>query len=249
MKLKDHVTVVTGSSRGIGKAIALGYAQEGAKVVVTARTEASDQSKLPGTIHHTAEEIKAAGGDCLAIRCDLSNEDDVDQLVDRVVEHYGRLDVIVNNAAIILHTPVVDTKIKHWRLMVKINLESPVILCQKAIPHMIEQGGGSIINISSESATDYEGGTHLYGAADAAIDRFSRGLAHELKEHNIAVNSLDPGRVKTEGALYTFPPDTDWTGWKEPAEVAPSVIYLADPTNRSYTGHVVCADDFGTEWP
>ncbi|MFQ5873717.1 MAG: SDR family NAD(P)-dependent oxidoreductase, partial [Dehalococcoidia bacterium] len=247
--LNGKVAIVTGSSRGIGKAIALGYAKEGAKVVVMARTERPEQSRLPGTIHQTAEEIQALGGECIAIRCDLTKDEDIGNLVDQVVEHYGRIDILVNNAAIILHTDVVDTTVKRWDLLVKINLRAPVILCQKTLPHMIKQGSGSIINLISRSGTDPEGGTTLYGAADAGLQRFSQGLALEVKKHKISVNALDPGRVKTEGALFTYPPDTDWTGWKEPSEVAPSAIFLANEANAGFTGRAVVADEFGKAWP
>ncbi|MEE9198773.1 MAG: SDR family NAD(P)-dependent oxidoreductase, partial [Dehalococcoidia bacterium] len=203
MKLDGKVAIVTGSSRGIGKAIALGYAREGAKVVVMARTERPEQSRLPGTIHQTAEEIAALGGECLAIRCDLTRDDDIEAMVSRVVEHYGRIDVLVNNAAIILHTGVIDTTVKRWDLLVRINIRAPVILCKLVLPHMIKQGGGSIINITSESASDPTDGLTMYGAGDAALERFTAGLALEVKGHRISVNAMDPGRVKTEGALFT----------------------------------------------
>ncbi len=248
MKLRDKVAIVTGSSRGIGKAIAIGYAREGAKVVVMARTEEPGQSRLPGTIHQTAEEIRALGGECLPIRCDLTKDEEIEAMVNTVVERYGRIDVLVNNAAIILHSSVADTSFKLWDLLIKINVRAPVNLCKLAMPHMMKQGSGSIINITSEAARDPAGLT-LYGAGDAALERFTQGLALELKEHNISVNALDPGRVKTEGALYTYPSDTDWTGWKEPSEVAPAAVFLASLVDTNFTGRIIVADDFGKTWP
>lgn len=249
MRLKDQVAIVTGSSRGIGKAIAIGYAREGAKVVVTARTEDPEQSKLPGTIHETADAIKAGGGECLTVRCNLVQQDDLESLVNQVIDHYGGIDVLVNNAAVILYMDLVDTSVKRWDLLLNINLRAPVVLTQLALPHMIRQNSGSIINLDSTGATDLEGGANLYGASKAAIRRFSQGLAHEVKKHNIAVNALDPGAVKTEGAVLTNPPDKDWAGYKESADVVPSALYLADPANRGFTGHAVATDDFGVAWP
>ena len=249
MKLKDQVVIVTGSSRGIGKAIAIGYAKEGAKVVVTARTEDPEQSKLPGTIYQTADEIRAADGDCLPVRCNLVQQEDLESLVSQVIDHYGRIDVLVNNAAVILYMDVADTSVKRWDLLLNINLRAPVVLTQLVLPHMISQNGGSIINLDSTGATELEGGANLYGASKAAIRRFSQGLAHEVKNHSIAVNALDPGSVKTEGAVLTNPPDKDWTGYKESVDVVPSAVYLADPANRSFTGRAVATDDFGAAWP
>ena len=248
MKLKDKVAIITGSSRGIGKGLAIGFAKEGAKVVVMARTDAPGQSRLPGTIHETAEQIRAEGGECLPIRCDLTSPDDRASLIQQVIDAYGRIDVLINNAAIILHTKVADTTPKRWGLMAEINVRAPIELCMLAIHHMLRQGSGSIINVSSSAAHDLDSLT-LYGASDAALDRFTQGLALEMKEHNIAVNSLDPGQVKTEGALFTYPPDTDWSAWKEPSAVVPSAAYLAALSDASFTGQLVKTDFFGQSWP
>ena len=248
MKLKDKVVIVTGSSRGIGKGLALGFAKEGAKVVVMARTDAPGQSRLPGTIHETAEQIRAAGGDCLPIRCDLTNPEDRSALIQQVIDAYGRIDVLINNAAIILHTSVAETSVKRWGLMAEINVRAPIELCMLVLPHMMKQKSGSIINVTSGAAHDLEGLT-LYGASDAALDRFTQGLALEMKDHNVAVNGLDPGRVKTEGALFTYPEGTDWSQWKEPAAVVPSALYLAALPDTSFTGRIVETDFFGQSWP
>ena len=248
MKLKDKVVIVTGSSRGIGKGLAIGFAKEGAKVVVMARTDAPGQSRLPGTIHETAEQIRASGGECLPIRCDLTNPEDRSALIQQVIDAYGRIDVLINNAAIILHTSVADTSVKRWGLMAEINVRAPIELCMLVLPHLMKQKSGSIINVTSGAAHDLEGLT-LYGASDAALDRFTQGLALEMKDHNIAVNGLDPGRVKTEGALFTYPEGTDWSQWKEPAAVVPSAVYLAALPDTSFTGRIVETDFFGQSWP
>ncbi len=248
VKLKDRVAIVTGSSRGIGKGLAIGFAKEGAKVVVMARTDAPGRSRLPGTIHETAEQIRATGGECLPIRCDLTSAEDRSALIRQVIDAYDRIDVLVNNAAIILHTNVADTTVKRWGLMAEINVRAPIELCMLTIPHMMKQKSGSIINVSSAAAHDV-GALTLYGAADAALDRFTQGLAREMKDHNVAVNGLDPGQVKTEGALFTYPEDTDWSSWKDPAAVVPSAAFLAALSDTSFTGKIVQTDLFGKSWP
>ena len=108
MKLRDKVAIVTGASRGLGKAIAIGFSKEGAKVVVAARTEA-DNKQLQGTIYQTAEEIKALGSEALAIRCDVTDEENVNLMVQRALEHFGRIDVLVNNAGIAFYYPILET--------------------------------------------------------------------------------------------------------------------------------------------
>ena len=132
--------------------------------------------------------------------------------------------------------------------MAEINVRAPIELCMLVLPHMMKQKSGSIINVTSGAAHDLEGLT-LYGASDAALDRFTQGLALEMKDHNVAVNGLDPGRVKTEGALFTYPEGTDWSQWKEPAAVVPSAVYLAALPDTSFTGRIVETDFFGQSWP
>ena len=248
MRLEGKVALISGGSRGQGATEAELFVKEGAKVVVMARTDAPGQSRLPGTIHETAEQIRAAGGECLPIRCDLTNPEDRSALIQQVIDAYGRIDVLINNAAIILHTSVAETSVKRWGLMAEINVRAPIELCMLALPHMMKQKSGSIINVTSGAAHDLEGLT-LYGASDAALDRFTQGLALEMKDHNVAVNGLDPGRVKTEGALFTYPEGTDWSQWKEPAAVVPSALYLAALPDTSFTGRIVETDFFGQSWP
>ncbi|MDD5190432.1 MAG: SDR family NAD(P)-dependent oxidoreductase, partial [Dehalococcoidales bacterium] len=152
MKLDGKVAIVTGSSRGIGKQIALTFAREGARVAIIARTEKAGESKLPGTIHQTVEEIKAFGGTAIAIRTDLTVDADIANMAQKVLETWGRVDILVNNAAANKNDTVADLSVKYWDLMMKVNLRA-MFLCTKAVlPTMIAQKNGNIICMSSVAA-------------------------------------------------------------------------------------------------
>ena len=208
MKLSNKVAIVTGSSRGIGKAIAIGLAKEGAKVVVAARAETEDE-KLPGTIYKTADEIQASGGSALPIKCDVTDERSVNDMVAKALAEFGHVDIMVNNAGVAFYYPVIETPLKRWELVLRVGLTG-AFLCSKAVlPKMIEQKGGSIINISSLAADQRvlsEVSTGVaYAVAKAGLDRFTLGLAEEVGRYNIAANAVKPaGVVDTEGMKLRF---------------------------------------------
>ena len=247
MDLQGRVAVVTGASRGIGKAIALALARAGAKVVVVARSEV--EGKLPGTIYQTAEEVRAAGGEALPVRCDVTDEEQVKAMVAQVRKTWGRLDVLVNNAAVRLRTTLVETETRHWDLNVRVNLRGPFLCCKYALPAMMEQRSGSVINITSLAAEQPAVRSVHYATTKAGLNAFTQGLALEVREYGIAVNALDPGRVRTEGAAFTRPPDFDWTGWDLPEAVGPAAVFLAAQTADTFTGRVVRRTEYGQTWP
>lgn len=248
MKLAGKVCIVTGASRGIGKAIAIGYAREGARVVVAARTEA-EGGKLPGTIFKTLEEIKGVGGQGLAVRCDVSNEEDVAAMVRKTLDAFGRIDVMFNNAGINFLATVADIPVKRWDLVMRVNVRGPFLCCKAVLPTMKEQRSGSIINMSSEGASSRRPDNFTYAMSKAALERFTYVLAEEVREYNIAVNALTPGRVRTEGSGVIGPPDGDWSGWKIPEVVVPPAIFLAVQDARSFTGRLVHTPEFRITWP
>ena len=175
MKLKGKVAIVTGASRGIGKAIAIGFAKEGADVVVAARTELENE-KLSGTIHKTVEEIKVFGRRALPIRCDVTDENSVNEMVKKTIAEFGRIDILVNNAGVAFYYPVVETPLRRWEIVLRVNLTG-AFLCSKAVlSKMTEQRSGSIINISSLVANEWDGGTVCTGLAyaggKAGLDAF-----------------------------------------------------------------------------
>lgn len=215
--LAGRVAIITGASRGIGAAIAIRLAAEGAKIAIVART-ADPGGKLPGSLSETAERIRAAGGECLMIQSDLASPEDRARIVPETLAHFGRLDILVNNAAWARFIPIWDAEPRHVQLAFQMNLHAPQELSQQALPHMRRQGEGWILNISSATADvpppapwdennryiafNRDGHATLYGASKAALDRLTAGWAVELSRENIAVNALAPvGAVASEGAL------------------------------------------------
>ena len=253
--LQEKVAIVTGASRGIGKAMALALAGAGATVVVAART-AEPRAGLPGTIHDTVSEIENAGGRALAVACNVREEESIREMVNTTLDEFGAVDVLVNNAGIGGYTPFLQMTLREWDLNMAINLRAPFIASQSCVPIMIEQGGGSIINVSSHAATnifsstlgeDHEAGIALvgqaYGTAKAGLERFTWGLAAELGPHNIAVNALKPLRpVATEG-FRVQRPDADFSTWATPEDMAKATVYLAGQDSRGLTGAIITAEE------
>src|SRR3990170_2403766 len=147
--LSGQVAVVTGASRGIGRAIAVEFARAGADVVVTARTSEAVPSKLPGTVEETARQVEALGRRALAISADVTNEEQVQAMASRTLEEFGQVDILVNNAGISFPAPFHQTPLKRWDLVMNVNLRGPVMCTQAFLPSMMERRSGSIINVSS----------------------------------------------------------------------------------------------------
>jgi citronellol/citronellal dehydrogenase len=241
LKLSGKVAIVTGGSRGLGKSIAIGFAREGANVIIAARTE-TESGGLPGTIYRTAEEIKDLGPDALATKCDVTDEQSVNHMMRATIEKFGRIDVLVNNAGVAFYYPVLETPLKRWELVIKVNLIGS-FLCSKAVlPHMISQKSGSIINISSLAADEKDEGTVptgiAYAASKAGLDRFTTGLAAEVGQYNIAVNGLKPHRVVDTDGMRFWLKDADRSDWQSADMMVKAAIFLASQDSRGTTGTV-----------
>lgn len=241
MKLKDKVAIVTGGSRGLGRAIALGFAKEGAHVVVAARTEVENK-QLPGTIYETVQEIKALGKEALAVRCDVTDEQSVGQLIQVTVDQFGRIDVLVNNAGIAFYYPILETPLKRWEIVLKVNLIG-AFLCSKAVlPQMIKQKSGSIINISSLAADERDEGTVptgvAYAVSKAGLDRLTLGLATEVGKYNIAVNAVKPHRVVDTDGMRLWQPKADKSLWQSAEMMVQATILLANQDSKGITGTI-----------
>lgn len=251
MKLKDKVCIVTGASRGIGKAIALGFAREGADVVIAARTEVQKDERLPGTIYTTAEQVRALGRRALPVKVDVSKEEDVNRMVELALQEFGSVDVMVHNAAVAFWKKLWETPTKLWDLVIAVNLRGAFLCARAVLPHMIEKKSGSIINISSPGA-DIGGkidGGMAYSASKAAIERLSNGLAEEVREYGIAVNCLKPaGFVESEGARYWSPPNTDFSSWEPPDLMVKATIFLATQTSAGVTGGIFTEKQLAKEY-
>ena len=247
MSMEGLVAVVTGSSRGIGKGIANIFGEQGARVAVVARSE-EEGGRLPGNIHLTVKEIQDAGGQAMAFRCDVTDEEQVEALAAAVVEAYGRIDVLVNTAGVQVNVGLLDLQTRHWDLTMRVNLRGPFLCCKYLAPIMVQQSSGSIINITSGAAERVRPNGISYSVTKAGLNMMTLGLAQELEEHDIAVNALNPGGIKTEGAVLVRPADFDWTGWESPEVVGEASAWLAIQNAKTFTGRVVDRAEFGKTW-
>ncbi|MGA3084758.1 MAG: SDR family oxidoreductase [Thermodesulfobacteriota bacterium] len=240
-KLNGKVAIVTGTSRGIGKAVAVEFAKQGANVAIASRTVEPLKSGLPGTILDTANEIKAVGGKALAIKTNVMVEDEVQAMVQKVLNEWGRIDILVNNAAVAAPGPFIEKTTRHWNLVIGVNLLGTFLCTKAVVPTMIKQKSGSIINTSSGAADSrVYGVTGLaYGTAKAAIEHFTCSLAAELGAYNIAVNCYKPAQgVATEGYVFNLPPDYDKSRLIGPEKMVKAAVFLAQQDAKGITGCV-----------
>jgi citronellol/citronellal dehydrogenase len=241
LELRDKVAIVTGSSRGLGKAIAIGLAMEGAAVVIAARSQ-TDQKGLSGTIFETVEEIKGQGGEALAVPCDITDESIVNNMVQKALEKFGKIDVLINNAGIAFYYPILETPVKRWEIVMKVNLLGPFICSKAVLPNMIERKTGSIINISSLAADERDEGTvptgAAYAASKAGLDRFTLSLATEVGRHNIAVNALKPHSVVNTDGMRLWQPDADKSSWQSADMMIKAAVFLAGQNSKGITATI-----------
>jgi NAD(P)-dependent dehydrogenase (short-subunit alcohol dehydrogenase family) len=252
MKLDGKVAIVTGSSTGIGRATAFLFAKEGAKVVVVARSEQRGEE--------SAQRIRDSGGDAVYIRADVSSSSDVRNLVDSTIKKYGKIDVLFNNAGIVVVNSLIETTEQEWDEIIDINLKS-VFLCSKyVVPHMIKNGKGVIVNTSS--IYGLTGGPYYcaYTASKGGVTTLTKALALELAQYNIRVNCICPANIMTDMVRKELEiwakrekksPDeirahmADMQAIKrvpEPEEVAPAVLFLASDDSSFITGASLAID-------
>ena len=246
-QLDGKVAIITGASRGIGKAVAIGFAREGAKVAIAARTEAPLKSGLSGTIYQTAEEIQAVGGDVLAIRTNVLEEAEVGDMVQKVLDKWGRIDVLVNNAAVAAPGPFIKETARRWNLVIGVNVLGTFLCTKAVVPTMVKQGGGSIINTTSRAAANrVKAVTGIaYGTAKAAIEHLTYALAADLGEYNIAVNCYNPATgVATEGYVFNLPSDFDKSHLVGPERMVKAAIFLAQQDAKGVTGCVATDEEY-----
>jgi NAD(P)-dependent dehydrogenase (short-subunit alcohol dehydrogenase family) len=228
-RLKGRVAIITGASRGLGQYCALGYAREGAKVVVAARSVDEPDPRLPGTIYHTASLIEQAGGEALPLVCNVADAQSISEMVDQVLTHWGRIDILMNNAAIQPPGGNADIQPRHWELQYRVNVHGPFHCIRAVLPAMKSQGGGSIINISSAAS----GGGTPYGGSKRAVEAMTEGFAAELQSDGIAVNSLKPvSIIQTPGYLAGTPEIPPSDSYVEAA------ILLVLQSAEAFTGRV-----------
>jgi citronellol/citronellal dehydrogenase len=237
LDLDGRVAIVTGASRGVGAATAVALAEAGAKVVCAARATEVAPLPLPGTIDDTVRRITDAGGDALAVPTNLAREAEVERMVAATVEHYGRLDALVNNAAITFPGDL-DLPMKRYDLIMEVNLRAPLVASIAAVPHMRRQGGGAIVNLSSLAALNYFPTLMAYGMSKLALEHLTVSLAAQLQADGIDVNTFRIDvPVASEGFVANFP-EGDHSDW-EPTEVAAEGIVWMLSRPPGWTGHNV----------
>ena len=236
MQLKDKVAIITGGGRGIGSAIAIAYATEGARLVIAARsTEQLDA---------VAAEIIGLGGEVLTVPTDLRIQTEVENLVQQTVDRFGRIDILVNNAGINPRGLFLDSTDEEWEQGWQINVMGVVRCCRAALPIMKQQGSGNIINVGSGMGQVGHANLSVYCASKAALHGLTQAIAEEVWQDGIIANVLIPGPVKTELSRAswenagTFRAESD--PWKEPEQVVASAVFLAaQPPDSGMTGQIL----------
>lgn len=215
--LGEKVAVITGASRGIGRAIALGLAAEGCAVALAARSARR--------LEQLAGEIESKGDRAVAIPTDLTVDRDLSALIEIAQEDLGRIDILINNAGIRLSGPIERFPTRHWDAMMTVNARAPFILSRLAIPHLRAAGGGAIVNISSIAGIQGFANQAAYGASKHALMGLSKALAAELKADGIRVHTVCPGGVDTDMAADS-PSGLDRATLIAPGRIAEVVLFL-----------------------
>jgi citronellol/citronellal dehydrogenase len=204
MRLKERVVFITGASRGIGKTCALACAREGANVVIAAKSEAEGNPRLPGTIHDTAREVEALGVKALAVRLDVRDDQACEAAIASTVSHFGRIDVLINNAGALFWADVAETPVKRFDLIMGINVRASFVLARAALPHMIKARYGHILMMSPP--VDPEGVAHhgAYAVSKFGMTMIAQAIAEENKDHNVTAHALWPATAIESYATMNF---------------------------------------------
>jgi citronellol/citronellal dehydrogenase len=243
--LQGRVAIVTGASRGIGKALALRLAREGAAVTVASKSEQSSE-KLPGSIHETAAEIVAAGGRALAVATDVRDEEAIRNMVERTVAEFGRVDILVNNAGAIWTRPILDTPPKRFDLMMSVNARAAYAACYYALPHMVKQQWGHILNMCPRLSLEPSPGKVAYMISKLGMARIAIGVAAEHRQDNIAANSLWPRTIIETQASINWKM-ADRTQWRTPEILCDASLALFGQEPRNATGRQWIDEELLTE--
>ena len=242
MKLEKQVALVTGASRGIGKAIALRLASEGARVGVNYNTGASAAQKV-------VQQVTAAGGEALALRADVSDEKQGASMVQELLDRWQRIDILVNNAGIRKDKLLLRMTAEEWDSVINVNLRSAFVCSKHVLPHMIRQRRGRIINLSSVIALRGNSGQANYAASKAGLIGFTKAIAREVASRDITVNTLAPGYINTSmveelseefknQVLARIP----MSRFGMPEDVASMVAFLCTDEAGYITGQVISID-------
>ncbi|MGE6631815.1 glucose 1-dehydrogenase [Bacillus sp. NPDC077027] len=239
--LQGKTAVITGGTRGIGKAIALGLAESGADIVLLQRSDDTSAQ----------EQIRALGVRCEIVRCDMENLDEVKQAIPKAIEIMGSVEILVNNAGIQRRAPAVEFTEQDWDDVIKVNLKAVWVLCQQAGRHMLDKKSGKIINIASIAT--FQGGLYVpaYASAKGAVGQLTKALANEWSSEGINVNAIVPGYIATEmnTALIDDPVRSRQIleripagRWGNPDDFKGAAIFLASDAANYVNGHLLAVD-------
>jgi len=225
MRLKDRIVFITGASRGIGKTVAVACAREGAHIVIAAKTDVEENPRLPGTIFDVAREVEEIGGRALAIKLDVRDESACEAAVAQAIGHFGRIDVLINNAGALWWADVVDTPVKKFDLIMGINVRASFVLSHAVLPHMIKQKYGHILMMSppvDPSAVAHHG---AYAVSKFGMTMIAQAIAEEGREHNVTAHALWPSTAIESFATKNFGlggPEL----WRKPDILADAAVAL-----------------------
>jgi NAD(P)-dependent dehydrogenase (short-subunit alcohol dehydrogenase family) len=235
-KLVGKSALVTGGSRGIGKAIAAAYAQEGAQVLICGRNEAD--------LERAAEEMRHSGGAVYGVAGDIGEPHDAKRIVGAALERFGAIDVLANNASLLgPRVPIAEYPYAPWREVMRVNVDGVFLITREVLQSMIPRRHGSIINVTSGVGRVGRARWGAYSASKFALEGFTQTLAEEVNDSEIRVNSLNPGPTRTAMRAAAYP-DEDPLTLPQPHEIMKAVVYLASDESRGVTGKSFDAQDW-----
>lgn len=238
MSLRNKTIFITGGSRGIGRAIALKCAADGANIVIAAKTD-TPHPKLPGTIHTVAQEIETAGGHCLPLKMDARDEDQVKTAIATTVEKFGGIDILVNNASAINLTGTLQTPMSRFDLMMSVNMRATFATCQAALPHLMKAENPHILTLSPPLNMDPKWfKNHVaYTMSKYGMSMCMLGLAEEFRDHGVACNALWPVTVIATDAFKAIDPNIPTDNMRKPEIVADAAYAIFQQPSRNCTGN------------
>lgn len=242
MATTGRVAIVTGSSRGIGRALALGLAGNGWHVVIAAKSTESTE-RLPGSIHSVAQEVEALGVQALPVRVDVRDEQQIEAMVAQTREKFGRIDLLVNNAGALHWQGVLDTPAKKFDLVMAVNARAAFLCSRAVLPNMIANRWGHIINMSPPLDLTMLPGRVAYGMSKLGMTLLTHGLAEEVRQHNVAVNSLWPVTIIESQASINWKLGSP-EQWRKPDILVDCVLRLVAKEPGAMTGRALLDEDF-----
>ena len=242
--LNGKIIFITGATRGIGREIALRCARDGAKLVITGKSD-TPHPKLPGTIHSVAAEVVAAGGQALAIQLDVRDKNAISAAVEQAVRQFGDIDILVNNASAISLTPTLETSANRLDLMWDVNMRATFLVSQACIPHLKKSTNPHILTLSPplNLAADWFAPHLAYSMSKFGMSLCTLGMAREFSDDGIAVNSLWPRTtIATAAVKYNFP-EAVWHASRKPSIVADAAYYILTGDSRQRSGQFLIDED------